>query len=60
MTESSKVEEIARLAKLAFHASQAIDVSERANALHAIRDELEAQKDAILDANKLDMEVSRR
>jgi glutamate-5-semialdehyde dehydrogenase len=53
----SKVEELAKLSRLTFHASQAVDDSERVRALHAIKEELETQKDVILEANKLDMEV---
>jgi glutamate-5-semialdehyde dehydrogenase len=56
---SNGVEDIAKLSKLAFHASQTVTGSERIAALHAMRDELEAQKDAILEANKLDMQVRR-
>jgi gamma-glutamyl phosphate reductase len=54
---SSAVKDIAELSKLAFHASQTVTGSERIAALNAIRQELETRKDAILEANKLDMEV---
>ena len=49
---------IAKAAKAAFEASQLIPSSERVQALREIREELEAAKDAILAANKLDLEVS--
>ena len=48
---------IAKAAKAAFEASQLIASSERIQALSEIRKELEAAKDAILAANKLDLEV---
>lgn len=50
-------EGIAKASRAAFQASQLVEVSERVNALHAIREELESQKDSILEANRLDMEV---
>ena len=49
---------IAKAAKAAFEASQLIPSSQRVQALREIREELEAAKDAILAANKLDLEVS--
>ena len=49
---------IAKAAKSAFEASQLIPSSERVQALREIRKELDAAKDAILAANKLDLEVS--
>ena len=57
MTENV-AENIARAAKAAFEASQLIPSSERIKALQEIRKELEAVKDAILAANRLDLEVS--
>ena len=48
---------IARAAKDAFQASQLIPAEERVKALQEIRIELEAAKDAILAANRLDLEV---
>ena len=57
MTENV-AENIARAAKAAFEASQLIPSSERIKALQEIRKELEAAKDAILAANRLDLEVS--
>lgn len=49
--------EIAKAAKAAFEASQLIDSSERVQALHLIKGELEELKDEILAANKEDLEV---
>lgn len=49
--------EIAKAAKAAFEASQLIDSSERVQALHLIKGELEEHKDEILAANKEDLEV---
>lgn len=54
---SSDAETIAKSAKEAFEASQLISAEERVQALHEIRNELEVSKDAILQANKLDMDV---
>jgi len=51
------VSDIAKAARAAFEASQLIDSSERVKALHAIHSELELQKTAVLEANRLDMEV---
>ena len=48
---------IAKAAKAAFEASQLIPSSERVRALYEIRKELEAAKDAILAANRADLEV---
>ncbi|KAI0730946.1 gamma-glutamyl phosphate reductase [Earliella scabrosa] len=53
-------ENIARAAKAAFEASQLIPSSERINALQEIRKELEAAKDAILAANRLDLEAAQK
>jgi len=50
-------ESIAKTAKAAFEASQLVSVPERTRALHEIRKELEANKDAILKANSEDMAV---
>ena len=55
---STDAETIAKAAKQAFEASQLISAEERVRALHEIRKELEASKDAILEANKLDVDVS--
>lgn len=49
--------EIAQRAKLAFEASQLIDHSERIDALEKIRKSLAINEDAILAANKRDVEV---
>lgn len=54
---SSNAEDIAKLAKAAFQSSQLIPSTERVIALHAIRAELHARKDAILNANKEDLQV---
>ena len=48
---------MAKTARAAFEASQLIDSVERTRALHEIRKELEANKDAILQANGEDMTV---
>jgi len=50
-------EDIAKEAKTAFVASQLIPVSERINALHAIKEELNANKAEILAANREDVQV---
>ncbi|KAA1469095.1 gamma-glutamyl phosphate reductase [Dentipellis sp. KUC8613] len=50
---------IARSAKAAFEASQLIDASERVRALHEIRNELQASKDAIFAANTEDMDAAQ-
>ncbi|GAA5832600.1 hypothetical protein JCM11251_001382 [Rhodosporidiobolus azoricus] len=52
-------EEIARLAKEAFDASQLLDSAERHRALVALKDALTMHKDEILTANKLDMEAAK-
>ena len=54
---ASAAESVAKAAKAAFEASQLIPATERIKALHEIRKELEAAKDAILAANRLDLEV---
>ena len=51
---------IAKAAKAAFEASQLIPSSERVQALHEIRKELEVAKEGILAANRLDLEVFLR
>ncbi|KAH9921682.1 gamma-glutamyl phosphate reductase [Epithele typhae] len=50
---------IAKAAKAAFEASQLIPTAERVQALHEIRKELEAAKEAILAANRLDVEAAQ-
>jgi glutamate-5-semialdehyde dehydrogenase len=57
MSTSAETETIAKTARGAFEASQLIDTAERTRALHEIRKELEANKDAILQANGEDMTV---
>lgn len=54
---SRTAEEIARAAKKAFESSGLITSEERSIALLAVRAELERHKDAILEANRKDMEV---
>ena len=54
---SQAVEAIAKNAKRAFESSQLLDVSERVRALNLIKDELEALRSQIQDANKADMQV---
>jgi len=54
---SLSAESIAQTAKAAFEASQLVSATERTRALHEIRRELEANKDAILKANSEDMAV---
>lgn len=54
---STDAETIAKAAKQAFEASQLISAEERVRALHEIRKELESSKAAILEANKVDLEV---
>ena len=56
-SSDSAAASIAKAAKSAFEASQLIPSSERVKALEEIRKELEAAKDAILAANRLDLEV---
>lgn len=51
-------EYVARRAKEAFDASQLLHPSERHNALLALKDALTTNKDAILKANAMDIEVS--
>ena len=58
ISEHSTSEGIAKAAKLAFEASQLVEQSERVKALLTIRDELQARKKEILDANARDMEVN--
>jgi glutamate-5-semialdehyde dehydrogenase len=54
---SSSAEHIAQTAKAAFEASQLVSAADRTLALHEIRKELDANKDAILKANSEDMAV---
>lgn len=58
MSNSTPALQIARAAKAAFEASQLIVSSERINALNAIKDQLNANKEEILAANRQDLEVS--
>lgn len=57
-SSSSSAEKIAVDARRAFEASQLVNVSERNIALDAIRAKLEESRDAVLEANKKDMDVS--
>lgn len=57
-SSSTSAEKIAIDARRAFEASQLVDVSERNIALDAIRAKLEESRDAVLEANKKDMDVS--
>jgi glutamate-5-semialdehyde dehydrogenase len=57
LSSSSSAESIAIAARRAFEASQLVNVSERNVALDAIRVKLEQSRDAVLAANKKDMEV---
>ncbi|KAI0251740.1 gamma-glutamyl phosphate reductase [Lactifluus subvellereus] len=52
---STSAEAIAQTAKAAFEASQLVSTAERTRALHEIRKELDANRDAILKANGEDM-----
>jgi glutamate-5-semialdehyde dehydrogenase len=56
-SSSSSAEKIAIDARRAFEASQLVDVSERNIALDAIRAKLEQSREAVLQANKKDMDV---
>ena len=56
-SDTSVATSIALAAKDAFQASQLIPAEERVKALQEIRNELEAAKDAILAANRLDLDV---
>lgn len=51
---------LAQAARDAFTASQLLDASERHLALIAVKDALTQAKQEILDANKLDIQVSTR
>lgn len=51
-------EEVARAAKVAFENSQLLGATDRVNALHSIREELEARKSQIFEANQEDLRVS--
>lgn len=57
MSNNTSALEIARAAKAAFEASQLIASSERIIALNVIKDELTANKEEILAANRQDLEV---
>ncbi|KAG8709542.1 hypothetical protein FRC09_000618 [Ceratobasidium sp. 395] len=52
-------ESIARASKKAFEASQLVGSEERVATLHAIRETLQANKGAILEANKKDMQAAQ-
>jgi glutamate-5-semialdehyde dehydrogenase len=54
---SVNAEEIAKVAKISFESAQLIPSSERINALHAIKTELDSRKGEILAANKDDLRV---
>lgn len=54
----SGAEQVARTAKESFDASQLLDSAERHKALIALKQALTDSKDEILQANKLDIEVS--
>jgi len=54
----SGAERVARTAKESFDASQLLDSAERHKALIALKQALTDSKDEILQANKLDIEVS--
>ncbi|KAJ8518316.1 hypothetical protein ONZ45_g4604 [Pleurotus djamor] len=51
-------EEVARAAKAAFEASQLVPPSERISALHEIKNQLDTMKDAVLAANKQDLQAA--
>ncbi|KAJ8495815.1 hypothetical protein ONZ45_g12687 [Pleurotus djamor] len=51
-------EEVARAAKAAFEASQLVSPSERISALHEIKNQLDTMKDAVLAANKQDLQAA--
>lgn len=57
MSNNTSALEIARAAKAAFESSQLIASSERITALNVIKDELTANKEEILAANRQDLEV---
>lgn len=54
---SVNAQEIARTAKVSFEGAQLIPSSERIDALHAIKAELDLRKGEILTANKEDLQV---
>ena len=58
MSGQTHAADIAKAAKAAFEASQLVPCSERVQALHEIRKELEAAKEQILAANRKDLEVN--
>lgn len=55
---SANAEEIAKAAKSSFESAQLIPSSERINALHAIKAELDSRKGEILAANKEDLQAA--
>ncbi|KZT25225.1 gamma-glutamyl phosphate reductase [Neolentinus lepideus HHB14362 ss-1] len=59
MEENTPAIAIAKAARSAFEKSQLLLASERVTALHEIRKGLEASKDAILAANKQDLELAQ-
>ena len=60
MSTSSSAETIAKAAREAFEASQFVDADKRNDALRAMREVLQENKDEILAANEKDMEVGAR
>ncbi|KAI0741372.1 gamma-glutamyl phosphate reductase [Daedaleopsis nitida] len=60
MSTENSAESIAKASKAAFEASQLIPSAERIKALQEIRNELEAAKDAILAANRTDLEAAQK
>ncbi|KAG6833231.1 hypothetical protein H0H87_009852 [Tephrocybe sp. NHM501043] len=58
-SSNTNAETIAQVAKQAFETSQLLAPSERINALHSIRSELESRRDAILAANREDLKVAQ-
>ncbi|KAL1945180.1 hypothetical protein VTO73DRAFT_2800 [Trametes versicolor] len=60
MAEENPAQTIAKAAKAAFEASQLIASAERVTALQEIRKELDAAKEAILAANRVDLEAAQK
>lgn len=58
MSTESAAQAIAKASKAAFEASQLVSSEDRIKALYEIRDQLDAAKDQILEANKKDLAVS--
>jgi glutamate-5-semialdehyde dehydrogenase len=54
---SVNAEDIAKAAKISFESAQLVPSSERINALHTIKAELDSRKEEILAANKEDLRV---